>query len=95
MVDDALTLTLSPEQSRALRQAVEAGEFPSVDDALADALMLWRRRREDGEENLAWLKAGILRARLDPSPDLSEEELDARMQAFYAAAEKAADDEAA
>lgn len=90
-----LTVTVPAELAAALRDAVATGEYPDLDAALADALAGWSRRHEDREENLAWLKASILRARLDPAPDLSEEEFEARMQTFYTAAERAADNEAA
>lgn len=93
-MSEELPLTVPPEFARLLQAALEAGEYPSADAALADALAVWARRHEDAAENLAWVRARIRRARLDPTPLLTEEEVDRRMDAFFAAVDKA-DDEAA
>ena len=87
-------LVVPPALAALLRAAVEAGEYPSVDAALADALETWGRRHDRHSDDLAWLKARIERGRLDPSPHLTEAELDARLEAFFAAAAKAADEAA-
>jgi Arc/MetJ-type ribon-helix-helix transcriptional regulator len=94
MSDEPLTVSVPAPLARALRDAVAAGEYASVEAALADALERWSHRHEEAAEELAWMKARILRARLDPTPDFSEEELDARLNAFFAAAERAADEAA-
>lgn len=91
---EPLTLTVPRDVAAALREAVDNGEYASLDAAFLDALTVWMRRHEDREEDLAWIKARVLRARLDPSPDLTEEELEARMEAFFAAADKAVDEAA-
>ena len=93
-MSEDLRLTIPPDLATLLREAVAAGEFPSVDAALADALETWGRRHEERAENLAWLKARLLSARLDPRPLLSQAEVDDKLKAFFAAAEKAADEAA-
>ena len=93
-MSEDLPLTVPPDLARLLRAAAEDGEYPSADAALADALAVWARRHEDAAENLAWVKARIRRARLDPTPLLTEEDVDQRMDAFFAAVDKAADEAA-
>lgn len=93
-MSEGLRLTVPPDLAAFLEKAVAAGEFPSVDAALADALETWGRWHEQRAEDIAWLKARIERGRLDPTPHVTEAELDARLEAFLAAAAKAADEAA-
>lgn len=86
-----LTVTLLPEISRALGDAVEAGEYGSIDDALADAFATWSHRHEDREEELAWVKARIHASLDDPRPSLTIEEVEAHMKAVFANAQKRRD----
>lgn len=93
-MSEDLRLTVPAAFVTLLEDAVEAGEFPTVDAALADALAAGGRRHEERAEDLAWLKAGIERARLDPRRLLTQAQLDERMDAFYPLAAKAADEAA-
>lgn len=92
--DDPITLMLSAEASRRLREAVADGEYGSVEDALEDALGAWGRRHEDRAEALAMIKARIAASLDDPRPSLSLADVEARMQALYRR-ERARNDEAA
>lgn len=86
---ETISVSLPAELGLALREAVAKGEYPSVDDAAADALTTWARRHQDREEDLAWVKARIKASIIDPRPSLSGEEVDAYLEELFKADEAA------
>ena len=93
-MSEDLHLAVPPDLLRLLRAATDAGDYTSVDAALADAVAIWARRREDAAEDLAWARARIKASLADPDPDLSEDEVDARLRMMFARAEQGADEAA-
>ena len=91
---DTLSVTVPPDVLRALRESVDAGEFTSVDAALADALQVWRQKRAERDEPIASIKARIRRSLDDPRPPLTIEEVRANIEALHAETVKAHLDEA-
>lgn len=91
---EPLTLTIRPDHSQALREAVAEGEYSSIDDAVAEALATWQRRHEERAEELAWMRAKVQASLADPDPDLSEEEVDERLRRMFEQAERQADEAA-
>lgn len=85
MTDDAVTIAVTPEIAEALRASVEAGEYRSTDEALRDAVRIWRREREERAERLEAIKARIRKSIEDPRPPLTVDEARARIHAFYEA----------
>ncbi len=45
-----MTIQLSPQIERVLREALVAGKYDSVEDVLAEAVDIWQRRRTQSEE---------------------------------------------
>lgn len=88
---ETLSITLSPDEFRAVRQSVEAGEYASTDAALSDAVQVWRRERAEHAERIASIKARIRRSLDDPRPPLSSEEVRESLEAMFAQARKDAD----
>jgi Arc/MetJ-type ribon-helix-helix transcriptional regulator len=43
-----MTIELSPELERIVREAVTSGRYPCAADVLAEALAVWRVRQEQG-----------------------------------------------
>ncbi|GJE73912.1 MULTISPECIES: ribbon-helix-helix domain-containing protein [Methylorubrum] len=84
---ETISITMTPEQLRAVRESVEAGEYASTSDVLSDAVRLWQRRRRDDAERLNVIRARIRRSLDDPRPALSLEEVDAHLEALFAQAE--------
>ena len=82
--DSLLTVTLKAHHAEALRSAVASSEYPTIEDALADALDSWAGREEQRADDLLWMKAKINAALDDPSPSLSIDEVKAHMEAVYA-----------
>ena len=91
---ETLTASIPTELASALREAVSAGEYASLDEAFADALTAWARRHEDQEEAAAWIRARIRASIADPRPSLSPAEVRAHMKKVSARS-RATDDEAA
>jgi len=85
---EKISITVTPEMLRLIRESVDAGEYASTSEVIRDAMRLWQRRREEHAEAIKSIKARIRRSLDDPRPDLSEEELDAHMQEFMAKANK-------
>jgi Arc/MetJ-type ribon-helix-helix transcriptional regulator len=83
MANEPLTVTIPADLATALRAAVEAGEYGSIDAALAEAIGAWSRRQEDMEEELAWVRAKTRASLADPDPDLTEGELDERLNLIF------------
>lgn len=92
---ESLTLTIPQHFADELREAVAAGEYASADDALADALSTWARRKEDREEGMAEIRAMVAASIHDPRPSLSLDEVDAHLDALFRNVEASRNNEAA
>lgn len=53
---DKRNITLTPEVAAAIDGAVEAGEYASDDEAIADALREWKERRDNHGYTIAELR---------------------------------------
>ena len=82
---EKISITLPPDMLRLLREAVTSGEYASTSEALRDAVRTWQRQRLEDAERLAALRARTRQSLADPQPSLSEDELDARIGALFAA----------
>lgn len=85
---EKISITMTPEMLRVIRESVNAGEYASTSEVLRDAMRLWQRQRAEDAERLAAIRARIHRSLDDPRADLSEDEVEARMQAVFATARK-------
>ena len=88
MDDAVLTVTLNEIDAARLRASVDAGEYPTVDAALADALDEWSRREERKAEELAWVRAKIHASIDDPRPSMSSDEVRAHLETVMENARK-------
>jgi antitoxin ParD1/3/4 len=86
---EKISITMTPDMLRALRESVEAGEYASTSEAVRDAVRVWLRQRLEDRERLAVIRARVRRSLDDPRPDLEEEEVDARLKALFAETAKA------
>jgi len=85
-----LSITMSPDMARALRESVEAGEYASTSEALRDAVRVWRRQRLEDAERLAAIKARIRRSLDDSRPALSAKELRDSLEGLFEEAREGA-----
>jgi len=92
---EKISITVSPEMLRVIRESVAAGEYGSTSEAVRDAVRLWQRQRFEDAERLNAIRARIRRSLDDPRPDMTLAEVDAHLDALFARAEQAGGNEAA
>jgi antitoxin ParD1/3/4 len=80
---EKISITMTPEMLRLIRESVEAGEYASTSEVIRDAMRLWQRRREEHAEAIKSIKARIRRSLDDPRPDLTEEEADLALEEMF------------
>ena len=85
---EKISITVTPEMLRLIRESVEASEYASTSEVIRDAMRLWQRRREEHAEAIKSIKARIRRSLDGPRPSLTSEEAWARMEAYMDQAEK-------
>jgi antitoxin ParD1/3/4 len=86
---DKISITITPDMLRAVRESVESGDYTSTSEAVRDAVRVWLRQRLEDRERLAVVRARVRRSLDDPRPDLDDEEVDARLKALFAEAARA------
>ncbi|MET7245737.1 ribbon-helix-helix protein, CopG family [Methylobacterium sp. EM32] len=91
---EKISITMTSEQLRAVRESVASGEYASTSEVLRDAVRLWQRQREEHAERLNAIRARIRRSLDDPRPDLTGDEVQANLDALFAEAEAEAENEA-
>ncbi len=91
---EKVSVTMTPDMMRALRESVEAGEFASTSEAMRDAVRVWRRQRLEDAERLEALRARVRRSVDDPRPSLSANEAEAELERFIKRESKASRDAA-
>jgi antitoxin ParD1/3/4 len=87
---EKVSITLTPEQLRQVRQSVEKGEYASTSEAIRDALRIWSRDRAEHEERLNAIRARIKRSLDDPRPGVPIDEAFARIEALARADDESA-----
>jgi antitoxin ParD1/3/4 len=85
---EKVSITMTPEMLRMIRETVDAGEYASTSEVVRDALRAWQREREEHAERLNVIRARIRHSFDDPRPDLSEAEADAALEETFAAIDK-------
>jgi len=77
---EKISITLTPEMNRAIKERVEAGDFASSSELIREALRLWQKREEEHRERIAAIKESIARSIGDPRPSLSIDEARAELE---------------
>ncbi|HRC26654.1 MAG TPA: ribbon-helix-helix domain-containing protein [Alphaproteobacteria bacterium] len=85
---EKVSVTMTPDMMRALRESVEAGEFASTSEAMRDAVRVWKRQRLEDAERLNAIRARVRRSIEDPRPSLSGDQADAHFDALFKKAEE-------
>jgi antitoxin ParD1/3/4 len=86
---EKISITMTPDMLRAVRESVEAGEYASTSEAMRDAVRVWQRQRIEDAERLDAIRARVRRSLDDPRPDLDEDEVEARLAKLHADTVKA------
>jgi antitoxin ParD1/3/4 len=92
---EKISVTITPEMHRLIRESVEAGEYASASEVLRDAMRAWQRQRVEDAERIKAVRGRIRRSLDDPRPSLSEEEVEARLEELFEETAKARRDAAA
>ena len=85
---EKISITMTAEQLRAVRESVAAGEYASTSEVLRDAVRVWQRQRLEDAERLNLIRARIRRSLDDPRPDLTGDAVQAELDAMFAQAER-------
>ena len=81
---EKISITMTPEMLRLIRESVDAGEYASTSEVVRDAMRAWQREREEHTERINAIRARVRRSFDDPRGDLNEEEADAALEAAFA-----------
>jgi antitoxin ParD1/3/4 len=79
---EKVSITITPEMMRVIRESVEAGEYASVSEVFRDAMRAWQRERDEHAERLNAIRTRVRRSLDDPRPSLSADEVEAEMAGF-------------
>ncbi len=80
---EKISITLTPDMLRAIRESVASGEYASTSEAMRDAVRAWQRQRREDTERLAAIRARIRRSLDDPRPDVPLEEAFERIEKLH------------
>ena len=80
---EKISITLTPEMNRLIKQRVEAGDFASSSELIREALRLWQRREEEHQQNLAEIRARIQASIDDPRPSVPAEDVFERLRSRH------------
>lgn len=80
---EKVSITMTPDMLRVVRESVEAGEYASTSEALRDAVRVWQRQRIEDAERLEAIRARVKRSVEDPRPDVTAADVEAHMQGFF------------
>lgn len=81
---EKISVTITTDMLRVIRESVSAGEYASTSEALRDAVRLWQRQRLEDAERLEAIRARIRHSIDDPGPSLNEDEVEARLNRLFA-----------
>jgi antitoxin ParD1/3/4 len=81
---EKISITMTGDMLRTIRDSVEAGEYASTSEALRDAVRVWQRQRLEDAERLAAIRARVDRSLDDPRPDLDAGEVEDRIATLAA-----------
>ena len=80
---EKISVTLTPDLLRRVRESVESGEYASTSEALRDAVRIWHCQRLNKAERLAVIRARVRHSFEDTRPSLTETEVDIRLRALF------------
>jgi antitoxin ParD1/3/4 len=76
---EKISITLTAEMARMIREEVEKGRYASTSEAIRDALRLWQQRKEEHESRLESIRQRVEASINDPRPGLTSEEVRTRL----------------
>lgn len=86
---EKVSVTMTPDMMRAIRESVESGEFATTSEAMRDAVRVWQRQRLEYAERMEALRGRVRRSVADPRPSLGADEAEVEMTRFMETERKA------
>ena len=80
---EKISITLTPEMNRLIKQRVAAGDFASSSELIREALRVWQKREEEHRERLASIRTRIQKSLDDPRPSIPAEEVFERLKEMH------------
>ena len=80
---EKISITLTPEMNRIIKQRVAAGDFASSSELIREALRVWQKREAEHQERLASIRARIQKSLDDPKPSIPAEEVFDRLKKMH------------
>ncbi len=81
---EKLSITLPANMVSVIKQQVQKGAYASTSEVLRAAMRTWMRKEEEHATRMASIKARVKHSLEDPRPNLSGEQVRARLDALYA-----------
>jgi antitoxin ParD1/3/4 len=72
---EKVSITLTTEMVKIIKESVESGEYASTSEVLRDAFRIWQRARVEHAERMAVIKARIENAVHSTGPRYTSEEI--------------------
>jgi antitoxin ParD1/3/4 len=88
---EQLSITLPAEIAQLIHDKVETGAYASSSDVISAALRAWQMQETARHDRLAIIRAKIAEADADPTPSLTEDEVDAYFAARLQSAQPSGD----
>jgi antitoxin ParD1/3/4 len=92
---EKISITMTPDMLRAIRESVEAGDYAFTSEALRDAVRVWQRRRLEDAERLTAIRRRVRRSLDDPRPSTPLDEAFDRIEKLHTDTVKARKDASA
>jgi antitoxin ParD1/3/4 len=86
---EKISITMTPDLLRTIRESVEAGEYASTSEALRAAVRVWQRQRIEDAERLAAIRARVRRSIGDPRASVPIEKAFDRIEQLHVRTVKA------
>src|ERR1700722_18697173 len=80
---EKISITMTPDMLRAIRESVGAGEYASTSEALRDAVRVWQRQRLEDAERLTAIRTRVRRSVDDPRAGIPLDEAFDRIEKLH------------
>ena len=71
---EKLSITLTPQMAKIVRDSVASGRFASASEVIRDAMRVWQQREKEHEEVIASIRARVQASLDDPGASLPLDE---------------------
>jgi antitoxin ParD1/3/4 len=68
---EKLSITLTPQMAKLVRDSVASGRFASASEVIRDAMRAWQQKEREHEEAIASIRARVQASLDDPRPLLT------------------------